>query len=1549
MAVLAFKVEADYEKVKRLREEINKLKAEISGTNGSLNPQKFDELNGKLQQATNEFKNLTENASRAGTEIVNQGDAVSTVVDSLAKKAAALFAADKIKDFVNQVIQVRGQFQQLEMSFKTMLQSGDKADALMQQLIKTAATTPFDLDGVANGAKQLLAYGVAADEVNDTLIRCGDVAAGLSIPLGDLVYLYGTTVTQGRMFTQDLRQFQGRGIPIAEELSKVLGVTTTELGELVTAGKVTSDVFVKAFSNMTAEGSKFGGLMDAQSKTITGQIANIEDAIDMMFNDIGKKSEGFINVALDGVGKLVENYEEVGRQIGALVTAYGAYKAALIVITAVQKVNTLVLRQAVLEQNLAAAAGITLGNAEAIAAARTKLLALAQQGLVKAIKSVTAALATNPYILAAMAVAALAVSVYELATAESSAERHANAMNAAIEDQRKAVEQFHQQNQQLIDTATDETKSIYERETAFQQLALVIPSVTEKYKDLKTFTDAMKADGGKPISNGLLDDADLAKQKADMEEWKQIADDVKVLQEDLFLSIDTTWSAIESRAISSGMSANEAEQFVNRLKKAFDTLKKENADFGSILNTEAEDLAAAYDEIAGKADGFAKAYEDAADRMQAAKLAESQQKEQEEFEKTYNSIEKTKNAINRYNEQIEQLKKQTKGSAFTVIADIITKEKPKNWYQALHDRMGEITNANPISIFAQIKLKNVEGFRERLQKWLDRQQGDNYETNYKKAETDYKTADKKVRDMEKNKKNYSTKQYKDAVADRDEKKKAFQDLGGNTSTSNKNTNSNSNTETAAERQKRIQDASDREKELVAKNAQELKRQEQDLAFETEQARIDILTDGYEKEKAQRNLNHTKIIEELEREKQDMVQKVKDAAEAEWDAKENVKKQKDKKYVTKSFDWDINATDEQKAQVSGVSSAYNKRIGVQKDVNKKEDVDADNKVLEQYQSYVQRRLAIDEKYEKDRQALITAGASKDQINELDYQKGQETDKLDEEIAMRSTDFQAWCESIADMGIEQLQKMLEDAEDTLEEMGSDGGASGDDIAKVRAEIAKLKKTINQQQSKENVNDSKNSPKSKTIKKWQKLGNAMGEAATELVKIGDELGGTVGKIISTTGQFAQSVSSMITNITLLATGSVEGIKVTSEAGANAIKAVENASVILAIIGAALQIVTKLMSMFGANYDKYNAEKEAVENLAEVWDTLVRLKQEYISTSYGDDAVEAAKDALSYVKQASEAYRQLGKDRLNSGASAGSHSIGIRIKKSLQENQKLLQSFMQGVNAAGVSADWLMYNRMENLFNLSVDQLKTIREKGAYFWASLDADVKDQLEKLIEYGDTAEDTIDSLTAQLTGISFDSMFDDFLDNLMDMEYSAKDFANDMNETITKALVSNTIGEKYKKQLQTWVEEFSKVMQLEDKERQAEGIASLKKQYAEISRNAMEEARELQEAMGYDQTSQQDGDTGGFEAMSQDTAEELSGRFTALQVVAQNTMASISQINGSITGMLAIIRDSYNIHNDARTILADSLLELKAISDNTAPTKKMLPILERIEDKLKLL
>ena len=175
--------------------------------------------------------NQTRNALRTTIkDIESQGITTEQYFKNIKQAAGALAAGFSAKAFVNQIVQVRGEFQQLEVAFKTMLGSEEKAATLMEQLTKTAAVTPFDLQGVTNGAKQLLAYGIEAEKVNETLIHLGDIAAGLSLPLNDLVYLYGTTMTQGRMFTQDLRQFQGRGIPIAEELAKQFGVTKEKSG-----------------------------------------------------------------------------------------------------------------------------------------------------------------------------------------------------------------------------------------------------------------------------------------------------------------------------------------------------------------------------------------------------------------------------------------------------------------------------------------------------------------------------------------------------------------------------------------------------------------------------------------------------------------------------------------------------------------------------------------------------------------------------------------------------------------------------------------------------------------------------------------------------------------------------------------------------------------------------------------------------------------------------------------------------------------------------------------------------------------------------------------------------------------------------------------------------------------------------------------------------------------------------------------------------------------------------------------------------------------------
>lgn len=380
--------------------------------------------NSNFLRRLHEVENGVKNTSK---QIEQSGLSIEDLFNRMTKAAAAFGAGFTAKELISNIAQVRGEFQQLEVAFKTMLGSEDKANSLMRQLVKTAATTPFDLQGVANGAKQLLAYGENVENVNDDLIRLGNIAAGLSQPLNDLVYLYGTTMTQGRLYTQDYNQFVGRGIPMGRELAKIFGIAENEVRSFVEEGKVGFPEVQKVIMSLTNEGGMFYNLMQEQSKTITGQISNIEDAFATMLNEIGKANEGIINDALFGISYLVENYEVVGRTLLEIVGTYGAYRTALISITALQKVYSAVLAQSALNQKLAAASGVTLSNAQALATTRTKLLQTAQAALNKTMLA-------NPYVIVAASVAALGLGIYKLATYQTEAEKAQKRLNDAVSE-----------------------------------------------------------------------------------------------------------------------------------------------------------------------------------------------------------------------------------------------------------------------------------------------------------------------------------------------------------------------------------------------------------------------------------------------------------------------------------------------------------------------------------------------------------------------------------------------------------------------------------------------------------------------------------------------------------------------------------------------------------------------------------------------------------------------------------------------------------------------------------------------------------------------------------------------------------------------------------------------------------------------------------------------------------------------------------------------------------------------------------------------------------
>lgn len=282
-------------------------------------------------------RHIKDFSNTAAQEAAAVEDSFQQMAEKAGQYISYYLIGQGMNNLVSSIVSVRGQFQQLELAFGTMLGSTAKATDLMQQMVDTAAKTPFDLMGVAEGAKQLLAYGVSADKVNDTLVRLGNIASGLSIPLNDIVYLYGTTMVQGRLYAQDVRQFTGRGIPLVKELAEKYHTTADNINAMVSAGKIGFPDVEEVLNKMTNAGGQFYQLMEKQSSSLTGQIANLEDAWDCALNSFGEQTEGALSAGIQGATYIVEHMDDVVRILKSVAIAYGSVKAATVLASVATK------------------------------------------------------------------------------------------------------------------------------------------------------------------------------------------------------------------------------------------------------------------------------------------------------------------------------------------------------------------------------------------------------------------------------------------------------------------------------------------------------------------------------------------------------------------------------------------------------------------------------------------------------------------------------------------------------------------------------------------------------------------------------------------------------------------------------------------------------------------------------------------------------------------------------------------------------------------------------------------------------------------------------------------------------------------------------------------------------------------------------------------------------------------------------------------------------------------------------------------------------------
>lgn len=673
-----------------------------------------------------------------------------------------------------------------------------------------------------------------------------------------------------------------------------------------------------------------------------------------------------------------------------------------------------------------------------------------------------------------------------------------------------------------------------------------------------------------------------------------------------------------------------------------------------------------------------------------------------------------------------------------------------------------------------------------------------------------------------------------------------------------------------------------------KFAQEQTRAAEDLQTKIRQAEIDAMDDGFEKRIAQMKLNHQTEIKEIDRQREDLLRKIVD----------NERKLFEANPVNKGKKFDSSKITLPKTQ----QDEYSKYILNTEKKQNKELSDEYSKALEKYRTYAEARIEVIKKFESERKAIIAAGGSDENLSELNRQQKVALSELDKQYAMKEESFQKWLDGVANLSLDKLITSLREAELALSlsqislKGENDPSRNTQQVAVLRQQIEALKKQIETEKNKKTGKKNSDDP-SRTIKDWKRLESVLDRVAKSFDEIGEQVGGTVGEIISAAGSITTSTLSMINGITQLANWSATSVELTAKSASEAIKTVERASVILAIIGAALQIATKIASLFGADYSEYNKARKAYESYVAVLDKVIEKQKELVDTMTGENAKNSYEYALQLINKQVLAARELGKLRLNSGASVGSHSIGVRIQKNMSKEGK-----DQARAVLGENFDKVFSGRLNGLFDLSVEQLKELQERAPLFWAQLDEEAREHLEDIIASEQAMQDLIESYQKSLTGLSFDDARDSLKDFLLDTDTTMQDIADNFEDYMKNAIVNSLIKGELNDKLKKWYENFAGYMQdgvLSDEE-----LAKSSAEYNKIVEDAINKRDAAYNAAGIVSGANiaRTGVSGSFARASQDSIDEMTGVMYAGLEKLSLTSNGINAINITTTAMSAELK-----------------------------------------------
>ena len=714
-------------------------------------------------------------------------------------------------------------------------------------------------------------------------------------------------------------------------------------------------------------------------------------------------------------------------------------------------------------------------------------------------------------------------------------------------------------------------------------------------------------------------------------------------------------------------------------------------------------------------------------------------------------------------------------------------------------------------------------------------------------------------------------------------------------------------------------------ELMDKQVLEQKRSAEDMQMKIDEARIKAMNEESKKTIAEIEFNFEKEMQAIDRQKEDLLRKKIDDARSIWEANpENKGKTFDATGISLSDSENQGFNEMYKIQIAAFEKNLKEYQSLQKD--------AWNEYYIEYGKYQEKRMAIMEKYDKQIAKAEEGSAEK---ATLTAQRKKELDDLDKDLLDSSELWSKFFTDFSNRSSSSIRSIIEDIQELIDYMNGVEGAQIPDIFKDNENTVKA------------INDAMSNPAAlskftanleTSIKKFKKMldENNPFKQITEGFKTKDSEG--ISKGFQGIASAAKELTGILEELGV-ESDSTAG-KVTSVLGNTASYAATGASVggpWGAIIGGAIGMATGLVGVLGADYSAYNKMKEEYASLIDVWDILISKKKEYVDISYGDEARKAGQEAIDILNKKSQAKIDLGIERLNSGASAGSHSIGVRIRKSMTQNE--WDQWDEFARSIGMDPD-AIGGRLTGLFSLTGEQLSKLQEDAPTFWAKLDDDVKGYLQDIIDCNEEIENMKEQLKETMTGVSFDSFYDNFVSTLSNMDKDSKDFADDFENYLKNAILSNLVANKYRSKIEELYNDWAN-----KSDSNGDGIFDLTSSEADELRRAQQELAEemiaerdaMAEVFGWTSSaSSQESSKKGFATMSQDSADELNGRFTALQIAGeeiknQNQLQTMSILDLK-AGMLSIGANTSGIKDiagETRDLIRLSYEAITDIRDNT--------------------